>query len=81
MKSFLKQMLSDEDSILQFQLKIEEYRKEAESYSEAISWFLEEHDMEPEEILPLISNKMIERMREESISNRMLRIKDEALPL
>lgn len=81
MRSFLRQMLSDEDSLLEFQKQIDILRKDCDSYSEAIAFFLEKHDMEYHEVLPLISNKMIEQMREESIQNRMLRIKDDVLPI
>lgn len=60
----------DESVMNIFNSKIEEIRKDSDTYTEAIVSYCEEHDVEIEDILPLISNGLKEKMHSEEISRK-----------
>ncbi len=64
MKTFLSN-LTNEQQISDFHHKIEENRKYNDSYIQTIVEYCEENDLEIEEIIPLISSTLKQKISEE----------------
>lgn len=60
----------DESAMNVFNNRIEEIRKESDTYTEAIISYCEDSEVEIEDIIPLISNGLKEKMRLEELSRK-----------
>lgn len=76
MKSHLKQNKErmSEEAMAKFQIEIEEIRKNVDSYTEAIAGYCEQHGADIEDIINLISNSLVEKIKREAISLRQVKI-------
>lgn len=62
----------DETSMAIFNNRIEILREDCESYAEAVAAYCESIDCEIEDVLPLISNGLKEKMYNEGIERRTI---------
>ena len=60
----------DESVMNIFNTKIEDIRKETDTYTEAITSYCEDKDIDVIDVLPLISNGLKEKIREEEIKRK-----------
>ena len=60
----------DEKSMSIFNNRIEEFRKDCDSYIEAVASYCESIDAEIEDVLPLISSGLKAKMHKEEVARR-----------
>ncbi len=69
-----------EDSMLKFQTIIYEIKESTESWVDAVISYCEEHALEVEDVIPLMSDALIAELRNEGLANRTIKDNSARLP-
>lgn len=69
-----------EDSMLKFQNIIFEIKESTESWVDAVVSYCDDHALEVEDVIPLMSDALISKLRDEGLANRTIKDDSARLP-
>jgi len=76
----LSKLFCHETNMTEFHMMIETRRQEFDSYLETISAWSEENDVEPADIIHLLSPSIVQHIKDEAISLRLVKDDTPCLP-